>query len=224
MLSSGMTSDIATARTLAAPEPPTQPRKRGRPPGSNATGTILKGAAVAFATHGYSACRIEDILQSAGVSRTHFYRYFSNKDEVYRKLVERQLDYAQRRLRGVSKDFSPEMPPVERMRRIVEMDVEIALESGPFLTVMMRDMAQNEKHRDLWQAKGSFFCDLLAELIVGAGYSRPDPLLLGGIVSAIEHILVGLSEEDLDPAAKRQRGVALIAQLLSSLMVMDAAQ
>lgn len=213
-----------TLTTDPAPIAPTTPRKRGRPPGSNATGTILKGAAAAFATHGYSACRIEDILQSAGISRTHFYRYFSNKDEVYRKLVERQLDYAQRRLRGVSKDFSPDMPPGERMNRIIEMDVEIALESGPFLTVMMRDMAQNEKHRDLWREKSRFFCALLSDLIVESGYSRPDPLLLGGIVSAIEHILVGLSEEDLELDAKRQRGVALIAQLLSSLMVMEPAQ
>ncbi|MGE4326408.1 MAG: TetR/AcrR family transcriptional regulator [Pseudodonghicola sp.] len=196
---------------------PDTPRKRGRPRGSSIDRAILKGAARAFAAHGYAACRIEDILQAAGVSRTHFYRRFSNKDQLYRRLVARHLDYAQRRLRAVPQGFEADLPPQERLRRIIETDVEVAFEAGPFLTVLLRDLGRSEAHADLWREKDAFFLDLLTDMIDAAGYPRPEPLLLAAIISGIEHILVGLTETEIDPEIRRQSAVALIGQLLSAL-------
>jgi len=151
------------------------------------------------------------------VSRTHFYRRFSNKDQLYRRLVARHLDYAQRRLRAVPQGFETDLSPQERLRRIIETDVEIAFEAGPFLTVLLRDLGRSEAHADLWQEKDAFFLALLSDMIDAAGYPQPEPLLLAAIISGIEHILVGLTETEPDPEIRRQRAVALIGQLLSAL-------
>ncbi|RMF18064.1 MAG: TetR/AcrR family transcriptional regulator, partial [Candidatus Dadabacteria bacterium] len=69
-----------------------QPRKRGRPRGSQARQRILQHAEQAFATRGYHGCTVEDILSASGVSRRTFYRHFANRDEVFRGLFVEKTD------------------------------------------------------------------------------------------------------------------------------------
>ena len=216
-----MNRETTTAQVEATEN--TARRGRGRPRGSNVDGVILKGAATAFATHGYDACRVEDILRACGVSRTHFYRHFSNKEHVYSQLVIRQLDYAERKLGEVHAEFTPDEPLDSRLRKLIRRKVEIALESGPFLAVMIRDLSRNDKHQDLWEAKHRFFCDLLSGLLIEAGCVRPDPLLVAGVICGAEHILVGLSQCGEGQEAIIDRGIALIAPLVSATVVMPAA-
>ena len=52
---------------------------------------IVAAAAEAFALRGFSATRLEDIAALAGVSKGTLYRYFPNKEELFKAVVRRTL-------------------------------------------------------------------------------------------------------------------------------------
>ena len=178
---------------------------------------ILKGAAIAFSRLGYSRCRIEDILQDAGASRTNFYRHFSSKDDVYRQLVTRELRYARESLQETIAGFAPDLGMEERIRRLIRRDVEVALEAGPFMRVMFSETGTIEGYEELWAEKNEFFNGLISDLFADAGLPRPDPLLVAAVLTGIEHILVALHDLPCDEAEKTSRGERLIWQLFLSL-------
>src|SRR6266540_3218089 len=61
---------------------------------------LLDAAARLFADQGYSATRVADIAESAGVAKGLFYWYFENKEALFRELaadIRHQLRREQRR-------------------------------------------------------------------------------------------------------------------------------
>ena len=75
----------STEQLLAVePTRPVEPNVR-----SSATEPILQAAREVFASLGYHATRVEDIVQAASVSRSAFYRRFDNKEHVARILTAR---------------------------------------------------------------------------------------------------------------------------------------
>lgn len=52
---------------------------------------ILDAALAEFSTHGYSATRVDDIANRAGLSKGGFYAHFSGKDAVFEALLRRSL-------------------------------------------------------------------------------------------------------------------------------------
>lgn len=55
-------------------------------------GEILTAAGMVFGQYGLRKTTMGDILREAGVARATLYKYFSNKDEVFRAVVEREVD------------------------------------------------------------------------------------------------------------------------------------
>jgi len=192
-------------------------RPRGRPPGSRADTIILKGAARAFAEHGYHLCRVEHILASAGVSRTHFYRFFKNKEQVFERLVERELSYVQRAIDQVVEQF-PELSPQERLRLLVEKDVEVAMEAGPFLQVLLVEALHLNEHRSRLEESDEYFCRLIADAVVSMGCPEPDALLVKSLLAASRTILVDVSGSELKAEDKQRRAAELIMRLMSVLL------
>lgn len=192
--------------------------KRGRPKGSKADVVILKGAATAFAELGYANCRIEDILLHAKASRTNFYRHFSSKDDVYRQLVVRELRFAEKKLTKVIAGFLPSETLEDRIQKLIEADVDVALAAGPFLRVMFRETGNIDGYQALWGEKTAFFKQMIAGIFTDAGLSRPDELLVEAVLTAIEHVLVSLHDLPITPDKKAERGVDLIARLFQPLI------
>ncbi|GEM_PF-745046 len=54
--------------------------------------TILEGAKTVFASKGYAATTVQDILQVAKVSRATFYKYFTSKRHVFVELLKEFLN------------------------------------------------------------------------------------------------------------------------------------
>ena len=50
---------------------------------------LLDAATQAFVTRGFHETRVDDIVAAAGVSHGTFYRYFDNKDHVFRVIASR---------------------------------------------------------------------------------------------------------------------------------------
>ncbi len=199
---------------------PTSASKRslGRPKGSRADVAILKGAANAFAEKGFHLCRVEDILESAQVSRTNFYRFFKSKEHVFEQLVTRELDYLKRAISQLEQQFTDADPPEERLRRIVEKDVEAAMEAGPFLKVLLVDTPNLNDYRPRLEETDNYFCGLISDTIESMGQPRPEPLLVKSVFAAARTILVELSTSNQSIEQKQQQATQLIMRLMSALV------
>ncbi len=59
------------------------------PAGAETRTKLLDAAAATFAARGYFDARVDDIVERAGTSHGTFYRYFENKDAVFRAVAAR---------------------------------------------------------------------------------------------------------------------------------------
>ncbi|MBS0346116.1 MAG: TetR/AcrR family transcriptional regulator [Proteobacteria bacterium] len=80
-----MPTSITPSTDIAA----RRPRKRLTP--DTRIPLILDAALAEFSAHGYSATRIDDIANRAGLSKGGFYAHFSGKDAVFEALLRRSL-------------------------------------------------------------------------------------------------------------------------------------
>src|SRR5659263_474196 len=92
-------------------------------PGASAEGTrgareattaaMLDAAEELFAAHGFTAVSVRDIGKQAGVSHALVHRYLGNKDDIYRKVLQRNEDVLLAELAGRSKGESPSCGDVD---------------------------------------------------------------------------------------------------------------
>jgi TetR/AcrR family acrAB operon transcriptional repressor len=93
---------------------------------------VLTAALEVFSRYGYSAARLEDIAQAAGVTRGAIYHHFGSKEELYKALViERSAGINQLAEVTVSQGGTP----LEIIRRL--------------LTSLFEYLEENEEYRAL---------------------------------------------------------------------------
>jgi AcrR family transcriptional regulator len=63
-------------------------RKSGSPSREEREQQILREAARIFATKGYHAASVTEIVESSGVARGTFYNYFQSKEDVFLRLID----------------------------------------------------------------------------------------------------------------------------------------
>jgi AcrR family transcriptional regulator len=59
---------------------------------------LLAAAEIALAEQGYAGLRVDDVLDTAGLSTRAFYRHFRGKSELFLTLFDREMTQAQQRL------------------------------------------------------------------------------------------------------------------------------
>lgn len=60
---------------------------------------VLKVAQDIFAQYGLSKTTIDDIAKAAGVGKSSIYYYFKNKDDIFRAVIETQVEKVQKRIK-----------------------------------------------------------------------------------------------------------------------------
>ena len=61
---------------------------------------ILDGAGRAFGQYGYRKTTVADIVREAGVARATVYKYFATKDEMFRAVIDREVEDIVRMVRA----------------------------------------------------------------------------------------------------------------------------
>ena len=90
----GVNVDRAPASNGGRRSTPALPTSNGRghrdlrPRGLRTRRQLLEAGATVLPTRGYHDARVDDIVEAAGVSHGSFYRYFDNKDDLFRVLAE----------------------------------------------------------------------------------------------------------------------------------------
>lgn len=89
---------------------------------------ILTKAKTLFSQKGFHSLTVSDIVNSLGIARGTFYLYFRNKDDVYRRVLEKTVSEIESRLKLLPLDR-----PLEQLRdnllsilRLIEEDRETA--------------------------------------------------------------------------------------------------
>lgn len=86
--------------------------------------SLLDAAAHLFAERGFDATQTPDIAAAAGVSVGTFYRYFSDKKEVYLEITRRKLA---RTYRDIMDGLTPERFAGQGRRTAIEVALQILL-------------------------------------------------------------------------------------------------
>jgi AcrR family transcriptional regulator len=97
---------------------------------------LIRAGRDMFAEHGYAGTSIEDIVARARVSRTSFYRFFSNKEDcllaVFRAGTERGLE-------ALEKVAASDLPPEEKLREGVRAFVALLAADAKMSRVTLLD-------------------------------------------------------------------------------------
>ena len=62
---------------------------------------ILSESASLFIAHGFANVSVEDIIAAAGIARSSFYRFFSNREDVLSHIIRPVFEQGTRALKGV---------------------------------------------------------------------------------------------------------------------------
>lgn len=126
---------------------------------------ILNAAAELFAQKSYRATSIEDIADHLGVGKTSLYYYISSKEEVLLEIYERFLAAIEERL---VPEATRDLPPDERLRRMVHGIVDVMTEKIDMAAMVTRDEWElSEKNMRVifrrWRALERLFETVIAE-------------------------------------------------------------
>ncbi len=95
---------------------------------------ILRAAVRAFSQHGYHDCTVARVAREAGVADGTLYLYFRSKEDLlvsaFRHVLEGILD-------RLDREMSAAADPVERLRRLVELHLQV-MEDDPELASFLQ--------------------------------------------------------------------------------------
>jgi AcrR family transcriptional regulator len=107
-------------------------------------------AAELFATRGYRATSLEDIGAALQVKKTAIYHYVNAKDDLLVAIFE---DLLERMQAGAREVVAAELPPDERLRRLVHNHMQIATQHHFMLAVIFREESELPAAKRAWQQR-----------------------------------------------------------------------
>ena len=98
---------------------------------------IIETARDLFMHHGIRRVSVEEICQTAGVSKMTFYKYFENKIDLAILILEEIFHEGEEHYKGI---MAQDIPYSEKAKEIIKMKLE---QSEDFSQEMLKDMTQS---------------------------------------------------------------------------------
>jgi AcrR family transcriptional regulator len=117
------------------------PARRRRMPAPLRREAILAAAEEVFARRGYHGAALEDIAQSAGISKALIYEHFASKRELHASLLSAHVEEIFQRLQASA---APGQPGEERLRRGIDAFLSFVEEHREAWRALFRDAADPE--------------------------------------------------------------------------------
>lgn len=147
---------------------------------------LLDAAAELFADRGYSATRIVDICQAAGVAKGLFYWYFPTKGALFAELV-RTMRLRLRRAQGAAMDLDTD--PVTQIADGAEASVRFMAEHAAYFALLDVERSDPEVAEVLDEGAGVYLADVrrVVERAQrhGAIADGPPDLVAVGVLGAV---------------------------------------
>ena len=176
---------------------------------------ILRGAAQVFGARGYAATSVEAILAEAGVSRRTFYKHFRSKDDVLRVLFENSVSMLLTAVRDAQRSAGPAS---DRLATAIERYLEVHARAGGLARVLLLEQFSPSSPLALQRDQAMVaFAALIAEGFAREGRPQPDPMLVRGVVAAVNAIAVQMATEHPEGPFDLQRAKQAMLRILSAL-------
>lgn len=126
-----MSDDDARSGAMGRPARAEQTVRRTRIQAENSE-RILAAALDVFSSEGFSGATIDRIAEQAGMSKPNLLYYFPSKEEIYRALLDRQLESWLQPLRALDPEGDPAGEIADYIDRKIEMARDYPRESRLF--------------------------------------------------------------------------------------------
>jgi AcrR family transcriptional regulator len=124
---------------------------------------LLESAKILFSQKGYYATSVEDIVESAGLSKGAFYFYFKSKEELFKSLVEEMhLNIAKRLENFLERDLPLEDALIEHAKVFLEDIYQNRHIAQIFLFQLV---GTNEEFRKLYYTKIAHLREMLTKMV-----------------------------------------------------------
>lgn len=161
--------------------PPLQPTAPARPRQRDAAATrerLLDAAETQFATHGLAGSRVDEIARAAGVNVQLIYRYFGDKDGLYRAAFDRVLGRLAAYLAAEPIVFLPGVDPRLGFGRQVGRYIDFVWDDPAYARMGLWSLAETTDPHGAEQGSGHAALIAESEASVAAGVAagvlRPD--------------------------------------------------
>jgi len=130
---------------------------------SSARERLLESAKTLFSQRGYYATSVEDIVESAGLSKGAFYFYFKSKEELFKSLVEEMHLNIVKRLESF---LERDLPLEDALIEHAEVFLEDIYQNRHIAQIFLFQLVgTNEEFRELYYTKIAHWRELLARMV-----------------------------------------------------------
>jgi AcrR family transcriptional regulator len=130
---------------------------------SSARERLLESAKRLFSQRGYYATSVEDIVESAGLSKGAFYFYFKSKEELFKSLVEEMHLSIVKRLESF---LERELPLEDALIEHAKVFLEDIYQNRHIAQLFLFQLVgTNEEFRELYYTKVAHWRELLAKMV-----------------------------------------------------------
>jgi len=149
---------------------------------------LLDAGSEVFATRGYHAARVDDIVKLARTSHGTFYLYFANKEELFRALVEEVTDD----MNALAASLGPLTPGAGGRRELeewIQRFSDLYMHYGPVIRAWTEAEIGSHEFGRLGTDVMSRFTRVLADRIATAAPRDLDPVIAAlAIVAMLERL------------------------------------
>ena len=165
--------------------PITQPPRRTTLKADETRELILGAAELRFAAKGFYPCRLEDIADDVGITRTAVIYHFQDKEGLYNAVLEKLFTQLNER---ISAALDLPLPLPERIEAAVEAWLDFAGERPTLMRLFMREVAGSEGglRPEVQQYVEPMFARLITALAEGQhnhGLRAMDPVQFWSILA-----------------------------------------
>ena len=153
---------------------------------------ILNAAAKVFSEKGFHSAKMDDIAETARVSKGTLYYNFQSKSDLFSATVTEGLEYIIEGMRGA---LESDLPFVDHFRLLIEQNVALYLEYSDLARIVFNEVGSGIDEavlRDIDRVRNRYL-DFISELLqtgMDMGYLRKaDPRLAAvSIVGMIDNL------------------------------------
>ena len=166
-----------------------------RLPASERRAQLIEVGRSVFAKHGYEGTSVEEIAKRAKVSKPIIYEHFGGKEGLYAVIVDREMDYVERRIGEAISSGSPR----ERVERASLAFLRYVRDHPDGFAVLSQDSPLSSSRgtissllNDLAERVGDVFVSALKE----AGYdTKAAPIYANALIGMVTFVGTWWTEE-----------------------------
>jgi AcrR family transcriptional regulator len=182
-----------------------------RLPASERRAQLIEVGRSVFAKHGYEGTSVEEIAKRAKVSKPLIYEHFGGKEGLYAVIVDREMDYVERRITEAISSGSPR----ERVERASLAFLSYVRDHPDGFAVLSQDSPLSSSRgtissllNDMAERVGDVFVSALKE----AGYdTKAAPIYANALIGMVTFVGTWWTEERKPPVEEVAKHIGALA-------------